>query len=141
MKIDQVFSDALFVTKGVSQDSLHGPVFFVLYISDIVNVSSSFTSILYADVTTLLFSNNKETGLQQIYIRCLVQIQNWSMPNRLTINISKCYFMVITNQKDFPHVSIQISNHELEHAKKLNFPGVYIDNKMKFLHHCVGMHF
>ena len=43
--------------------------------------------------------------------------------------------MVITNKRDFPHILIQISNHELEPAEKVEFLGVYIDNKIKFLHH------
>ena len=45
--------------------------------------------------------------------------------------------MIITNQRDFPHVSIQISNQELEPAEKVKFLGVFIDNKMKFLQHSV----
>ena len=46
----------------------------------------------------------------------------------------KCYYMVIINQRDFPHISIQISSHELGPAEKVKCVGVYIDNKLKFLH-------
>ena len=137
VKIGKFYSDALTVTKGVPQGSLLGPVFFLLYINDMVKVSSSFTPILYADDTTLLFSNKNEIELQQVCNRSLVQFQNWSIANRLTININKCYYMIITNQRDFPHVSIQISNQELEPAEKVKFLGVFIDNKMKFLQHSV----
>ena len=45
--------------------------------------------------------------------------------------------MIITNQRDFPHVSIQINNQELAPAIKVKFFSVFIDIKMKFLHHPV----
>ena len=135
VKIVEFYSDALTLTKGVSQCSLLGPVFFLLYINDMVNISFSFTPILYADDTTLLFGNNNETELQQICNRSLVQFQNWSKANRLTVNINKCYYMIMPNQRYFPHVLTQISNHELETAEKLKFLGVYIDNEIKFLYH------
>ena len=88
MKNDKCHSDALTVNKGLPQGSMLGPVFFSLYINDIVNISSSFTPILYADDTTLLFRNNNETELQQVCNCSIVQFQNWSIAIRITININ-----------------------------------------------------
>ena len=45
--------------------------------------------------------------------------------------------MVITNQTDFPLISIEKSNHKLESVQKVKILGVFIDNKMEFLHHSV----
>ena len=45
------------ITYGVPQGSILGPLFFLLYISDICNVSQSVETILFADDTNIFFSH------------------------------------------------------------------------------------
>lgn len=45
------------ILKGVPQGSVLGPLFFLIYIIDIVNASTEFTFVIYADDTTLLLKN------------------------------------------------------------------------------------
>ena len=81
------YSDVLTVTKSVPQGSLLGPVFFLLYFKEMVNISSSFTHIMYVDDTALLVSNDNKTELQQVMNRSLFQFQNWGITNRSIINV------------------------------------------------------
>ena len=57
VSINQVQSDVLPITCGVQQGSVLGPTLFKLYIDDIVNVSTRLKFILFADDTSVLFSN------------------------------------------------------------------------------------
>ena len=56
MKFNNVDSSLLDVLCGVPQGSILGPLLFILYINDIVNVSDLFSFVLFADDTNLFQS-------------------------------------------------------------------------------------
>ena len=77
VEIDSVKSNMLPITTCVPQGSILGPLLFLISISDIVNSSDFFRSILFADDTALIskydIKNNKDVlilnaELKKIYI-------------------------------------------------------------------------
>ena len=74
---------------GIPQGSILGPLLFLLYINDIINVSTLWYIILFADDTSL-FSHGKNIDLLINNLNTeLVKLSQWLNSNKLTINVKK----------------------------------------------------
>ena len=74
------------VTCGVPQGSILGPLLFIIYINDLVNVSSIGNMILFADDTNLIYENCNLTELISIVNTDLEKITDWFRINELSLN-------------------------------------------------------
>ena len=62
-------SDCMKITCGIPQGSILGPLLVIIYINDIVNVSSILKPILFADDTSLFHAHiNFHTLIEQVNI-------------------------------------------------------------------------
>ena len=83
------------ITCGVPQGSILGPLLFILYVNDIVTATSLFDIILFADDTTLLYSDpDIASKINTINIE-LTEINNWFRANKMSINASKTNYMIL----------------------------------------------
>ena len=64
------------IEYGVPQGSVLGPILFILYINDIVNISNECKYILFADDTTIVFSNENSMQLELSMNKVLLQLRN-----------------------------------------------------------------
>ena len=56
VKYENQASDLVEIKTGIPQGSILGPLFFSIYINDLVNSSTKFTYLMYADDTTISFN-------------------------------------------------------------------------------------
>ena len=70
-------SDNLNIICGVPQGSKLGPLLFILYINDIVNTSKMLQFILFADDTTILFSDKDINSKVDLINTELKEVTNW----------------------------------------------------------------
>ena len=90
-------SDWCSVTSGVPQGSVLGPIFFVLFVNDINDVISS-PLFQFADDHTMLrpiLSERDHVALQND----IHNIFQWTLCNKLPLNLSKCSVMHMTRSK------------------------------------------
>lgn len=96
--IDRFYSPIAAVISGVPQGSVLGPILFIIYINDIDNVCCGDTALqLFADDTKLysrVTLDNTSISLQN----SLDRLSQWALEWQLTINVSKCSVLTISNQ-------------------------------------------
>ena len=79
---------------GVPQGSILGPLFFLLYINDLNNVSTLVELILFADDTNLFMSHKDPVYLAASLNSELNKLSTWFKANKLSLNLRKqtsCY--------------------------------------------------
>ena len=135
---NEVKSEPLFMSHGVPQGSVLGPLLFLIYVNDLPS-NSSFLQTLFADDTCLFMSHKDPVTLQNLVNTELQKISNWLFANRLTLNISKSNYIIFGEQikTDF-HISI--SGQALDQVNETKYLGVIIDHKLSWKEHLKRLH-
>ena len=98
MLIDGVSSSWSEVCSGVPQGSLLGPLFFIIFISDLPSVVLPGNTIaLYADdcKSSRIIDS---AGDLELFQQDLVNLEGWSTLNGMEFNVKKCKIMKIIEQ-------------------------------------------
>ena len=94
VELGDIKSKTLNISTGVPQESILGPLLFIIYINDISQSSEVFIFITYADDTTLSSMLNNFLNMENIDAGSLIndelgKINEWLEINKLSLNINK----------------------------------------------------
>lgn len=109
-----------------------GTLLFILYVNDITHTSDVLDFILFADDTTILYSNKYIYNKINLINKELEQVGNWFRANKLSVNASKTNYMILgtphmTSTMTRNDVNMLLDNTVLERVKSTKFLGVLID--------------
>ena len=123
-----------YIKCGVPQGSVLGPLLFILYINDLPNISDTFKSVLFADDTTLIFSNTSILELKNNIQFNINKLYDWLNVNKLSLNISKTNVLLfnIRNKNININMDLNINNIKVKQVSEIKFLGVIIDCKLNW---------
>ena len=133
--IDGKSSSWSVIPSGVPQSSSLGPLFFVIFISDLPEVVMPGNTIaLYADdcKTSRVITCPSDYPLFQSDLDNLYLL---SQQNLMDFNIKKCKLMRITKKKTPFHSDLQINNHTLEETFEFSDLGIITSSKLSWNAH------
>jgi hypothetical protein len=96
VRVNSYYSKWSDVSSGVPQGSVLGPILFLLYINDLVDVVNAFGGCkikLFADDVKVYWVRDAKYEVTNTLQKCIDAIQKWSILWQLPISHSKCYSM------------------------------------------------
>ena len=142
VSINNILSNFKTTLCGVPQGSVLGPLLFLIYVNDIINTSSLFKFIMFADDTNLFYSHSDLEYLFSVVNNELKTVSLWLKLNKLSLNLSKTHFILFRpRQKKVSHsLKITIEGKSINQVSSTKFLGVIIDENLSWAAHINMLH-
>ena len=105
-----------------------------MFINDLPEATEFYIK-LFADDTFLCTQNLDPALLENEVNSELQKVFTWLTSNRLTLNMDKSKFMVISKKRDIPELSVKINNKGLKSCHDYKYLGVVIDKDLSWKSH------
>ncbi len=122
------------VSAGVPQDSVLGPLFFLVYINDIVdNVHCDIK--LFADDTSLFSVVRNDRSSEELNMD-LERLRLWSWQWKMHFNAEKTEEVIFSTKRNVPfHDVLKLGNEEIDRKTEQKHIGMILDSKLSFQIH------
>ena len=118
--------------------SVLGPLFFLIYVNDMVRACRGLNLVLFADDTNIFAEGRDPAELFGRVSGGLGELSRWFRCNRLTLNLKKTeyvYFAGPGRRGEPPAGGIRIGDEEIRRVEGARFLGVWVDEGLKWTGH------
>ena len=135
-KLSHVISNTALVTCGVTQGSILGPLFFILYINSIPDIMPDrIMTFLCANDTALVTRGPNSQEVGNNLNTALSIASDWFRNHKLSLNMNETKCMLFgthqkVNNSDDPTVGI--NNSKVEIVPQFKYLGVILDSNLRF---------
>ena len=125
------------IKMGIPQGSILGPLFFSIYINDLVKSSNMFSFLMYADDTTIYFNleDFPNDNIEQSINNELEKVNTWLKLNALTLNVDKTKCMWFHKRREVNPMMLTINNRQIDTVTHFSFLGVILDVQLSWKNH------
>jgi hypothetical protein len=119
--------------SGVPQGQVLGPLFFLLYVHDMVRASGGLGFVLFADDTNLYEEGMDPAGLFERVNRGFGELGRWFRCNRLTLNLKKTEYVYFAGARppEVPSEGLVFVGEQIRWVKNTRFLRVWVDAELK----------
>lgn len=139
VKFGDAISVKIKVKYGVPQGSILGPLLFILYINDIVDVAKEYgcQCKLFADDKMLYFVDKDEKVIELILNKTLKKLEIWLNCNSLKFNSKKTVCMLFRDRKkkNVNHLELVLAGQKIEQCTEAKYLGIMLDEFLTFTSH------
>jgi len=132
VKVGLEVSSTSSVTSGVPQGSVLGPLLFLCYINDVVNVLQDSSIQIFADDSKIYIGSRDPNDSRLAHD--VSRVLEWSNHNQLKLSLEKCTAMHLGSRN--PRNQIHINNFCLPVESVTRDLGVFVSDDLKFSVHC-----
>ena len=133
MKIAGVYSSWNYISRGIAQGSILGPLLFNIFINNLLFIVKRCKLSSYADDTQIFYAHNDYREVESAIKSDLELVDKWYDENSLKRNNSK-YQAVVMGKSDVT-LDFKCENSHIPVTKEFEMLGITIDNKLKFDNH------
>jgi hypothetical protein len=130
--LNEFFSNEQLVDIGIPQGSVLSCILFIIFINDLKSALSFSNISLFADDALIQIScGDLGEGLHKMNDD-LDNVFKYLCASRLSLNISKTKFMIISNKTVSEDIQLSINGEQLERVTEYKYLGIILDSKLSF---------
>jgi ribonuclease P/MRP protein subunit RPP40 len=134
VRVEDSLSSEVAVSSGVPQGSVLGPILFLIYVNDLVDVTSGTSCSLFADDAKVSIRCSKTSMADPHLALALKNIHEWSKKWQIAFSLPKCQVFCFGTPDSLP--LYEIGGVALETVTDVKDLGVFLSKTGKSSYHC-----